>query len=122
MPLTEEDLLTDDEYAASPARERTIHPICRTLRDLRKAAGYSLSEFESRFGIAAVAIGSYERGDRVPSINKMDQALRCFGYRLAAVPIAEEPATPAKVRTDDMIVAELRAIADQIAAIGEDRS
>ncbi len=85
------------------------HPLCAMLRQLRQAARLSLSQFEERHGIPAVVIGAYERGDRVPPLTKLDHILGCFGYRLAAVPLGVQA-----VRLPADMVAELRAIADQL--------
>ncbi len=109
--LTEAEIL-EDELAAQ--QQRVVpepHPLCVMVRNLRKAAGLSLAQFEARTGIPAVVVGAYERGDRVPPLSKLDAVLRSFGYRLAAIPIDAEA-----VRLPEDIVAELRAIADQLEA------
>lgn len=93
------------------APHSTPHPLCAFLRELRIEAKLSLSEVESRFGISAIVLGSYERGDREPPLRKIEAALKMYGYRLIAVPISGE--VPA-VRLSGDMAAELRAIADQL--------
>jgi transcriptional regulator with XRE-family HTH domain len=85
------------------------HPLCVLLRQLRQAAGLSLTQFQDRFDIPAVVVGAYERGDRVPPLLKLDAIFHCFGYRLVAHPIDDK----AVQRVPDMIEG-LRAIADQL--------
>ncbi len=87
------------------------HPLCQLVRDLRMAARMSLSQFEEKYGIPAVVVAAYARGDRVPPLTKIDQILTCLGYRLMAVPVDHR-----SVRLPGDIADELRAIADQIAA------
>lgn len=89
---------------------RVVHPVCVKLRELRKAANLSLTELQDRHGINAVLVGSYERGDRVPPLPKLDKLLAAYGYQLSVEPI--EGAAQVKLPGD--IVAELRAIADQV--------
>lgn len=87
------------------------HPLCRLVRDLRTAARLSLHQFEIKFGIPAVVVAAYERGDRIPPLPKIDEILTCLGYRLIAVPVDYR-----SIRLPGDIAAELHAIADQIAA------
>jgi len=87
------------------------HPLCQLVRDLRSAARMSLSQFEDKYGIPAVVVAAYERGDRIPPLTKIDQILSCLGYRLIAVPVDHQ-----SVRLPGDIAAELHAIADMIAA------
>ncbi len=65
-----------------------LHPICEKFRTLRRDLGLSLSQVEEKTGGAwkAVVVGSYERGDRQPSIARADALLRLYGQRLAIVP------------------------------------
>lgn len=86
-----------------------VHPICKQLKDLRMAARLSLTEAEKLLGVSAVVIGSYERGDRMPSLARIDAVLHGYGYRVAAVPVDFDA-----IRLPSDIAAELRAIADQI--------
>lgn len=88
---------------------QSVHPVCKQIRDLRLAARLSLSEAEQLTGISGIVLGSYERGDRVPPLTKIDQILRGYGYRLAAVPVDFDA-----VRLPGDMANELRAIADQI--------
>lgn len=90
---------------------RHAHPLCRMLRDLRRARKRSLADIEAEYPwIRAIVLGSYERGDRTPPLDKLDAIFGIYGYKLAAVPIARVP-----VRTDKTIIEMLREIADQLA-------
>ncbi len=94
--------------------ERTVpvaHPLCAMIRQLRQTARMSLSQFEERHGIPAVVVGAYERGDRIPPLHKLEGILRCFGYTLVAVPSDADA-----IRLPGDMVAELRAIANQLEA------
>jgi transcriptional regulator with XRE-family HTH domain len=88
---------------------RQTHPICKQIRDLRTAARLSLTEAEALTGISAVVLGSYERGDRIPPLTKIEKILGSYGYRLAAVPVDFDA-----VRLPSDMATELRAIATQI--------
>lgn len=85
------------------------HPICHQMRELRRAAGLSLTEAEQLIGIPAIVLGSYERGDRHPPLAKVETILSGYGYTLAAVPNDFDA-----VRLPADMAAELRAIAAQI--------
>lgn len=85
------------------------HHVCTTMRELRKAVGLSLADIQERYGINAVVLGSYERGDRNPPLHKAEAILRQYGYTLAAVPLSANA-----VRLTKDMTAELRAIADQL--------
>ncbi len=88
---------------------KDVHPVCRAMRELRTAAGWSLGQTQIRSGINALALGSYERGDRIPPLTKADQVLHVFGHTLIPVPTGMHA-----VRRPGDIAAELRAIADHI--------
>lgn len=85
------------------------HPICKQMRDLRRAARLSLTQAERAFGVAAVVIGSYERGDRNPPLAKLEEILNFYGYTVAAVPKEFDA-----IRLTGDIVRELRSIANQL--------
>lgn len=85
------------------------HPLCAQLRELRQALGLSLIDVQKRYGLNAVLVGSYERGDRVPPLTKLDAVLGFYGYRLVAEPIG-----PESVRRSSDMIAELRGIANQL--------
>lgn len=88
---------------------RKIHPVCQQMLDLRLAARLSLAEAEYVIGLPAIVMGSYERGDRMPPLSKVDPILRGYGYRLTAVPVDFDA-----TRLPADMANELRAIADQI--------
>jgi transcriptional regulator with XRE-family HTH domain len=104
-------VLTETPPVAHARTTAALHPICAMLRQLRVAAGLSLTEFESRYEIPAVVVGAYERGDRTPPLHKLDTILGAYGYRLQAVPTGA-----AAVRLPEDIIGALRAIADQLEA------
>ncbi len=95
------------------AEDQKAHPLCQQIRALRRAAGLTLTAFEDRSDIPAVVCGAYERGDRQPPLNKLDAIFDFFGYRLVAIP---KDADATRIPSD--MVAELRAIADQLEATG----
>lgn len=88
---------------------KNVHPVCKTMRDLRKAAHISLIQAEYRLGISSVVLGSYERGDRNPPLSKVEEILNAFGYTLVAVPMDLDA-----VRLPMDMATELRSIADQL--------
>lgn len=90
-------------------RQQEPHPICKLLRDLRHSSGMSLGTVEKKHRIPAVVLGAYERGDRTPPLSKLEHVLNLYGYELRAVPIGSE-----HIRLTTDIIADLRAIADQL--------
>ncbi len=102
---------TDFDLAEPTTRNTEPHPLCAMIRNLRRAAGMSLTAFENQTGIPAVVVGAYERGDRVPPLPKLEAILGAFGYRITAVPEGS-----AAVRLSGDMVSDLRAIADQLEA------
>jgi transcriptional regulator with XRE-family HTH domain len=86
-----------------------IHPVCAQMRALRVAAGLSLNEAADRIGISAIALGSYERGDRNPPLQRLEQIFRAYGYTVVAAPHELNA-----VRLPGDMASELRAIADQL--------
>lgn len=111
-------MLIETEYLETvpqPASPASVHPLCLMIRDLRKAAGLSLAQFEMQVGIPAVVVGAYERGDRVPPLSKLDIIFGSFGYQLAAIPQDAKA-----VRMSQDMVADLRAIANQLEGIEVD--
>jgi transcriptional regulator with XRE-family HTH domain len=92
-------------------RKREPHPVCKQLRDLRGASHLSLDQAAKRYGIAAVVLGSYERGDRNPPLRKLEEILNNYGYTLVAIPKDYDA-----VRLIGNISRELRGIADALEA------
>lgn len=90
------------------------HPLCAQLRELRKAAGYSLTDVQERHGFNAILVGSYERGDRIPPLPKIAALFKVYGYDLVAVPTGSNA-----VRRPVDMVAELRAIAQQLEVVND---
>ena len=104
-------MLTETEYRQHAADRAAPepHPICALVRQLRQTVGMSLVDFEAAHGIPAVVVGSYERGDRIPPLHKLETILGCFGYKLEAVPLDSSA-----IRLPGDLVTELRAIANQL--------
>lgn len=92
-----------------PLVAKKIHPVCLKLRELRHAAGVSLTQVEGHFGVNSVLLGSYERGDRNPPLSKIEEILNVYGYTLIAVPVNADA-----VRLPTDMATELRIIADQV--------
>jgi transcriptional regulator with XRE-family HTH domain len=103
------------------------HPLSDRLRELRQAQGLSLQRLEDRSDgrWKSVVIGSYERGDRAFSIARADAYLReNFGRKIVDVPIDmhidgydDETTDAPRARTPREMVAELLAIAAQLATL-----
>lgn len=85
------------------------HPVLRILRDLRKATGLSLKDVQEKYGHNAMVVGSYERGDRQPTLKKVEDILSLYGYTLIA-----QKKDETSIRLPGEIVQELRGIADQL--------
>jgi transcriptional regulator with XRE-family HTH domain len=100
---------TPPSSSSHNARNPSSHPICKQMRDLRRAAGLSLTEAQRLVGVPDIVLGSYERGDRQPPLTKVEAILNAYGYTLAAVPKDFDA-----VRLPTDMATELRRIADQI--------
>lgn len=85
------------------------HPVCKQLRDLRKAAQMSLVEAEQHHGIPNLVLASYERGDRNPPLAKLEQIFNGYGYTLVAIPKDYDA-----IRLHGSMARELRLIADSL--------
>lgn len=95
--------------------EPDLHPIQRKFRELRNACGWSLSEASRRLGLPGATLGTYERGDRIPSILVADDVFRGYGWQLDTVRVAEGPGV--WLPPDSAKV--LRSIADDIERKGQ---
>jgi transcriptional regulator with XRE-family HTH domain len=89
--------------------KREPHPICKQLRDLRRSAHLSLPEAAQRTGFPSSVLGSYERGDRIPPLTKLEEIFNGYGYTVAAIPKDFEA-----IRLTGNIARELRLIADHL--------
>jgi transcriptional regulator with XRE-family HTH domain len=63
-----------------------LHQVCKQMKDLRLACGLTLAEAATLAGVAPMVLGSYERGDRRPPLDKLEIILNSYGYTVAAVP------------------------------------
>ncbi len=88
---------------------KEIHPVCLQAKELRRASQLSLYEAEKKLGVNAIVLGSYERGDRQPTLLRMEKVLNGYGYTLVAV-----PKDFTAVRLPGDMAEELHAIADQV--------
>lgn len=91
-----------------------MHPVVALLRDLRQAARLSLQQVERKFDIPAVVLGSWERGDRRPTVDGIQRVLDVYGWELVAQPRDRTRDGGPTVRTPAQNAAILRAIADQL--------
>lgn len=97
----------------------STHPIHALLRQLRKATGMSLEQFEQKHYLRAVVLGSWERGDREATVEKIDSLLHIHGYQFAVVPLGSpffqgDAGTGERVWTPGQIGSVLRSIAGQV--------
>lgn len=63
----------------------TPDPIAEQMRAARQRRGWSLRAMAERSGISEVVIGSWERGDRRPSLPQVRRWLAALGHDLIAV-------------------------------------
>lgn len=61
-------------------------PIVVQMRAARESVALTLAALAARAGIPAVVIGSWERGDRQPSLKRLRRWLASLGYDLHALP------------------------------------
>ena len=68
--------------------DKSTDPICGVLLRLRALSGLSLRQVEDKSDgrWKAVVVGSYERGDRRPTVEQARALLGFYGYDLAVVP------------------------------------
>lgn len=88
-------------------------PLRVWLRQTRIFRRLSLPAAAGVTGMKAVTLGSYERGDRVPSPMALRQILNAYGYQLAVVPV-EAPVPVGAVDTLRKLVQQFEA--GQVAA------
>jgi len=69
-----------------PRAKGTPHRLCRQLRLERAKTGWSLANVSRRIGLSEVVIGSYERGDRNPTLDRLDQVAGLYGLEVGLVP------------------------------------
>lgn len=80
---------------------RTPDAIPAQLRAERLRLGLTLPGAEDKVGIPGVVIGAYERGDRVPPLDKLRTWSEGLGHHLIAVPTTNG-STAAAVTTGQM--------------------
>lgn len=93
------------------------HPIMDEVRALRKALDLSIEAVAHQVGVTTVALGSWERGNRQPTLGAVDSVLAEFGYELRAVPIGSAirpPADSTSVLTGAEMVGHLRQVIAQL--------
>lgn len=67
---------------------RTLDAIAAQLRAERKRRNLSLTTAAELVGIPAVVIGSYERGDRTPPLDRLRTWAEGLDHKLVAIPAA----------------------------------
>jgi transcriptional regulator with XRE-family HTH domain len=93
---------------------RDMHPVVALLRELREAAGLSLHDVERMYGVKATVVGSYERGNRRPTVEAVQRLLDFYGHDLVTVPRDRAADGRPTVRSATQITTVLRQIADQL--------
>lgn len=70
-----------------------VDPICRQLRRIREGLGLSLARVEDLTDRRwrSVVIGSYERGDRQPTVRAVRELLNWYGYTLTITKATPPP-------------------------------
>lgn len=63
------------------------------LRRIREAAGLTLQRAADRADISAACIGSWERGDRTPPVDRLTQYLALYGLTLTIGPSSPDQPT-----------------------------
>lgn len=63
---------------------RPVDPLCERLREIRQRAGLSLQQVQEKSAgrWKAVVVGSWERGDRTPTVRGARELLDFYGFRL----------------------------------------
>lgn len=69
---------------SSRAEELLADPIIGRLRAMRNALGMSIADAAQHAGMSVAAVGSYERGERSPSVPTMRALLSSYRYDLLA--------------------------------------
>ena len=67
-----------------------IDPIAVQMRAAREAAGLSLTEAGRRCAMSPVVVGSYERGDRQPPLNRLRPWVERLDHHLIVVPKTDQ--------------------------------
>ena len=62
-----------------------VSPIAVRMRAIRQSLGLTLDQAAAKTGIDAVVLGSWERGDRHPAVERIAYVLTVYGYHLAVV-------------------------------------
>jgi transcriptional regulator with XRE-family HTH domain len=96
-----------------------LHPVLVQLRQLRQATGLSLLKLEEKHGITAGVVGSWERGDRRPTVDALQRVLDVYGYDLVAVPRHRVPGGAPVVRTAADMTTLLRKSAEALQMIAD---
>jgi transcriptional regulator with XRE-family HTH domain len=94
-----------------------LHPVCKQLKDLRLASGLSLAAASALSNVSSIVLGSYERGDRRPPLDKLEQIFNTYGYTRAAVPTHFKA-----VQLPGDMADTLRTIADQLERTAKGKS
>jgi transcriptional regulator with XRE-family HTH domain len=104
---------TDDDSSASEAVDpEYTHAVGMRLRQIRKQQRLSLQAVEERSSgrFKAVVVGSYERGDRVVSVNRLAELASFYGVPITELlPPGSVPHAPTgRMASEDRVVINLR--------------
>lgn len=86
------------------------------IKALREERRYSQKELGDRVGVSRVAIGNYERGDRIPAVDVAYQVARALGVSLSELMGDYREAT---MQTNIKIFVEGDRVAEAAVAIGD---
>lgn len=88
------------------------------LRAARLERRWSLARAEAETGVTKVTLGSWERGDRVPSLDGLWAVVQAYGMRIEEF-FPEQADVPPEPRSQDLYRAleQFRALVD--AAVGD---
>ncbi len=93
--MTPHEPLAAPDFLAAPGLDDIVlstgsAPIAGSLRQVRQAAGLSISELASAAGTSRAAVYAYENGDRDPTISTAIRLLRGCGATLSIAAVAAE--------------------------------
>lgn len=85
---------------------------------MRQASGLSIAQLGALAHVPTVVVGSYERGDRSPTLETLDELFTAMGYEIITQPKGLNG--PGAIRTIPQMVTELHAIAARLGAHADD--
>jgi len=73
------------------------HPLVAALVEARKQRGWSQEALARRLRRSARSVSYFETRPGAPDLRTAEEVARGLGYRVALVPIEDEPARPEEV-------------------------